>query len=54
MTEEERFFAVAYFQHLSQQKDPAYSVLLAERMQRMDEGNKLPLESARRFHEMNL
>ncbi|MBA4149396.1 MAG: hypothetical protein H0X66_14875 [Verrucomicrobia bacterium] len=51
MTDEERFFAVAYLQHLAEQKDPAYQALLAQRMQRMDAGRKLTLEQAQRIHQ---
>ena len=50
MSADERFFAVAYLQHLSQANDPAYQALLAERMKRMDDGNKVTLEQAERIH----
>jgi len=50
MSDEERFFAAAYIQHLAQSSDPAYQSLLAERMQRMDGGQKFTLEQAQRIH----
>lgn len=50
MTEEERFFAVAYLQHLAQERDPAYQALLTSRMRRMDAGQKVTLEQALRIH----
>ncbi len=51
MTEEERFFAAAYLQHLSQHQDPRYRAMLSERMQRMDAGRKITLEQAQRLHQ---
>ncbi len=51
MTEEERFFAAAYLQHLAQSRDPAHQRLLAERMARMDAGQKVGLEQALRVHQ---
>jgi hypothetical protein len=51
MTEEERFFAAAYIQHLAQARDPAYQRLLADRMARMDAGRKVTLEQAQRVHQ---
>jgi hypothetical protein len=51
MTEEERFVAAAYLQHLAQAGDPAYQAVLALRMQRMDEGRKVTLEQAQRIHQ---
>jgi hypothetical protein len=50
MSDEERFFAAAYLQHLSEQRDPAYQTLLAQRMNRMDAGRKMTLEQAKRIH----
>ncbi len=50
MTEGERFFAVAYLQHLAQERDPAYQALLTSRMRRMDAGQKVTLEQALRIH----
>jgi hypothetical protein len=51
MTDEERFFAAAYLQHCAQADDPAYQALLSERMKRMDAGQKVTLEKAKRIHE---
>lgn len=51
MTEEERFFAVAYLHHLAHERDPAYQALLTERMRRMDAGQKVTLEQALRIHQ---
>jgi hypothetical protein len=51
MTEEERFFAAAYLQHLAHENDPTYKLTLAERMKRMDEGHKVTLEQAQRIHD---
>jgi hypothetical protein len=50
MTDEERFFAAAYLHHLTQSNDPAYQMLLTERVQRMDAGRKLTLDQAQRVH----
>jgi len=50
MTEDERFFAAAYIQHLASSGDPDYQSLLAGRMQRMDGGKKISLEQAERLH----
>jgi len=50
MTEDERFFAAAYLQHLAQENDPAYQMALAERMKRMDAGHKVTLEQVQRIH----
>ena len=50
MTEEERFYAAAYLQHLTQERDPSYRATLTERSVRMDAGVKVSLEQARRAH----
>jgi hypothetical protein len=50
MTEDERFFAAAYLQHLAQENDPAYLTTLSERLKRMDEGHKVTLEQVQRIH----
>ena len=52
MTEDERFFAAAYLQHLAQENDPAYKMALAERIKRMDAGHKVTLEQAQRIHDV--
>jgi hypothetical protein len=51
MSDEERFFAAAYLQHVAHERDPAYRALLAERMRRMDGGHKVSLEQAGRVHQ---
>ena len=51
MTEEERFFAAAYLQHLAQQHDVAYRAMLSARMERMDAGKKVSLDQAQRIHD---
>jgi hypothetical protein len=50
MTEDERFFAAAYLQHLAQENDPAHQTALAERMKSMDAGHKFTLEQVQRIH----
>ena len=52
MTEDERFFAAAYLQHLAQENDPAYQATLAERLKRMDAGHKVTLEQVHRIHDV--
>jgi hypothetical protein len=52
MTDEQRFFAAAYLQHLAQENDPAFQVTLAERLKRMDGGHKVTLEQTRRVHDV--
>jgi hypothetical protein len=51
MSDEERFFAAAYLQHLFQQRDPAYKEMVAERLKRMENGQKVTLEKAVRIHQ---
>jgi hypothetical protein len=50
MTDDERFYAAAYLQHLAQERDPSYQATLAERLDRMDAGLKVSLEQARQAH----
>lgn len=50
MTEEARFFAAAYLQHLAQERNPAYQAVLAERVNRTASGAKVSLEQARQAH----
>jgi hypothetical protein len=50
MTEDERFFAAAYLQHLVQANDPAYQTALAERIKRIEAGHKVTLEQVQRVH----
>ena len=51
MTDEERFFAAAYLHHRAQEREPAYQALLSGRMKRMDDGQKVTLEQAKRIHQ---
>jgi len=51
MTDEERFFATAYLHHKALDRDPAYQMVLSDRMRRMDAGNKVSLEQAQRIHQ---
>ena len=44
MSDEDRFFASAYLQHLSNEADPQHKVALSARMTRMDEGHKFTLD----------
>ena len=50
MTDEERFYAAAYLQHLAQERDPSYQATLAGRADRMAKGSKVSLEQARQAH----
>ena len=50
MTDEERFFAAAYLQHVSQTRDPAYQAMLGQRLKRMAAGQAVSLEQAWRIH----
>ncbi|MBN8421493.1 MAG: hypothetical protein J0L73_21440 [Verrucomicrobia bacterium] len=50
MSDEDRFLAAAYLEHLSNEKDGGYRMNLAERMQRMDAGKKVSLEQLERLH----
>jgi len=50
MSDEDRFLAAAYLEHLSNEKDAAYRMNLAERMQRMDAGQKVSLDQLERLH----
>jgi hypothetical protein len=52
MTEDERFFAAAYLQHLAQANDPAFQATLAERIKRIDEGHKFSLEQVQHIHKV--
>ncbi|MBI2947561.1 MAG: hypothetical protein HYY23_07935 [Verrucomicrobia bacterium] len=51
MSDDERFFAAAYLHLLAQERDPTYQALLADRMKRMDAGQKVTLEQAQRIHQ---
>lgn len=50
MSDEDRFLAAAYLEHLSNEKDAAHRLTLGERMQRMDAGKKVSLEQLERLH----
>ena len=50
MTDEERFYAAAYLQHLAQERDPAYQATLADRVDRMAGGVTVTLEQASQAH----
>ncbi|MDI1315291.1 hypothetical protein [Prosthecobacter sp.] len=50
MSDEDRFLAAAYLEHLSNAKDAAYRMKLSERMQRMDSVQKVSLEQSERLH----
>lgn len=51
MSDDDRFLAAAYLEHLSNEKDAAYRLNLSERMQRMDSGKKVSLEQLDRLHQ---
>ena len=50
MSDEERFYAAAYLQHLAQERDPSYKATLTERLDRIDSGAKVSLDQANRAH----
>ena len=50
MTDDDRFFAAAYLDHLASAKDRPYQAELTERMNRMDAGKKVSLEQLERLH----
>jgi hypothetical protein len=52
MTEDERFFAAAYFQHRAQENDPAYQAVLAERIKSMNAGCLVTLGQVHRVHDV--
>ena len=51
MSDEDRFFAAAYLDHLANEKDAVYRGVLAQRMDRMDAGQKVSLEQLERLHQ---
>ncbi len=51
MSDDDRFLAAAYLEHLSNEKDASYRYDLGERMQRMDGGKKVSLEQLERLHQ---
>ena len=50
MSDEERFLAAAYLEHRSNEKDPAHLRTLADRMDRMDAGQKVSIDQLDRLH----
>lgn len=50
MSDEDRFFAAAYLDHLASEKDDVHRRVLTERMDRMDAGKKVSLEQLERLH----
>ncbi len=50
LTPDERFFAASYLTVLMHRDDLEYGTLLAERMDRMDAGQKVSLDEALRAH----
>ena len=50
MSDDDRFFAAAYLQHLSNERSEARSALLATRMKQMDEGHKISFEHMLELH----
>jgi hypothetical protein len=50
MSDDDRFLAAAYLEHLSNERDAAYRYELGERMKRMDAGNKVSMEQLERLH----
>jgi len=51
MSDDDRFFAAAYLEHLASEKDRSYQAGLTERMNRMDAGQKVSLEQLERLHD---
>lgn len=51
MTDENRFFAAAYLQHLGNENDAQRKAMLGERMRRMDEGRKFTLDQLTDMHQ---
>ena len=51
MSDEDRFFASAYLQHLGNESDPQHKATLAARMTRMDEGHKFSLDQLVDVHQ---
>lgn len=51
MSDEERFFAAAYLQHLAQSCDTVYQAMLADRLKQMDAGKKVTREQLLRVQQ---
>jgi hypothetical protein len=50
MSEEDRFFALAYLKHLARRDDPSYQKFLGDRISEMDCGKKVSLAAVKRLH----
>lgn len=51
MTDDDRFFAAAYLQHLANERDEVRKARLEARMKRMDEGHKISQEQLLELHQ---
>jgi hypothetical protein len=51
MSDDDRFFAAAYLQHLANDRDEQRKSRLEERMSRMDAGQKISGEQLKDFHQ---
>lgn len=51
MSDEDRFFAAAYLQHLANEQDEDRQVRLESRMNRMDSGKKFTLDQLVDVHQ---
>jgi hypothetical protein len=51
MSDDERFFAAAYLQHLAQSSDADYQTMLAGRMKQMEAGKKVTREQLLRVQQ---
>lgn len=51
MSDEDRFFASAYLQHLANEQDASRQVTLEARMKRMDSGRKVTLAQLTELHQ---
>jgi hypothetical protein len=50
MSEEDRFFAQAYLQHLAHQDDAGYRSMLGQRLRRIEAGEKFTLAQVQELH----
>jgi alkylhydroperoxidase family enzyme len=51
VSDDDRFFAVDYLQHLANERDEARKAMLTARMKRMDEGHKVEFEHLFELHD---
>lgn len=51
MSDDDRFFATAYLQHLANERDEQRKARLGARMKRMDEGRKISQEQLLELHQ---